>query len=121
MIKRHTISIKNAVRGFWWAITTQPNFKIHFILSAIAIILGMILHISYAEFLAIFILILIGLTIETINTAIEETTDAIDTKWRNDIGLAKDVSAGAMLMFSLGAVVISSVIFIPKLVQLLHF
>jgi len=62
-----------------------------------------------------------GLTIETINTAIEQTTDAIEQGWRDDIGIAKDVSAGAMLIFSLSASIIACVIFMPKIVQLFIF
>ncbi len=60
-------------------------------------------------------MISVGLTIETINTAIEQTTDAIDLKWREDIRLAKDLSAAAMLIFAIGALVVAGIIFIPKI------
>ena len=118
MIRKHTISIKNAFNGLIWSLKTQPNFRIHIFFSAIAIIAGFLLKISYTEFLVVLLLITAGFTIETINTSIEETTDAIDTKWRKDIGLAKDVSAGAMLAFSLGAISIATVIFLPKIIAL---
>ncbi len=115
MIRKHHISFKNAWRGLRWALETQPNYKIHLTLSTLALLGGWFFKISYGEFLTIVTLIIVGLTIETVNTAIEETNDAIDTKWRTDIGIAKDVAAGAMLMFALGAVVIALVIFIPKI------
>ena len=56
-----------------------------------------------------------GLAIETINTAIEETTDAIDIKIREDIKIAKDVSAAAMLIYAIGATIIALMIFVPKI------
>ena len=59
-----------------------------------------------------------GLVIETINTAIEEATDAIDTKIREDIKIAKDISAAAMLIYAIGAIVIALMIFIPKILRL---
>ena len=117
MIRKHTISIKNAWNGLKWALSTQPNYRIHAALSFFAIIGGVFFRITREEFLTIGILIILGFTIETINTAIEEATDAIDTKWREDIKITKDVSAGAMLMFAIGAFSIACFIFIPKIIQ----
>ena len=118
MIHTHTISFKNAFRGLITALKTQPNFRIHLLLALISLSACFYLQVANFEFLIIVFLIVIGLTIETLNTAIEATTDAIDTKWRTDIGLAKDIAAGAMLMFSLGAASIALYIFIPKIVLL---
>ena len=121
MIKKHTISFKNAFRGLFWVIKTQPNYQIHFILSLIAVIGAICFKITYTEFLIILILIVAGLTVETINSGIEATTDAIDKKWRHDIGLAKDVSAAAMLIIAIGSLIISGIIFIPRIILLLQF
>ena len=115
MFKKHTISFKNAYNGLVWSLKTQPNYRIHLFLSLISIIFGFYLKISYFEFLLIVFLITVGLTIETINTAIEETTDAIDTKIREDIKIAKDVAAAAMLIYAIGATVIALMIFLPKI------
>jgi len=116
MFKKHTISFKNAFNGLVWSFKTQPNYRIHLSLSLMSIILGFYLKISYFEFLLIVFLITLGLVIETINTAIEEATDAIDTKIRGDIRIAKDVSAAAMLIYAIGATVIALIIFIPKII-----
>ena len=115
MLRNHTISFKNAIRGLVWALKTQPNYKIHLSLSLLAIVGGFCFNISYFEFLIILILIFVGLAIETVNTAIEETNDAIDVKVRPDIGLAKDIAAGTMLIFAIGAFTIACIIFIPKI------
>lgn len=119
MISRHTISIKNAWNGLIVALKTQPNYKIHFFLSVLAVLLGFVLKISYIEFLIITALIFTGFAFETVNTAIEEATDAIDKEWREDIKLAKDTAAGAMLVFAMGAFVIGAIIFVPKIINLL--
>ncbi len=119
MIQRHTISIKHALHGILWAFKTQPNYKIHFFLSIIAIVGGIYLRVSYLEFLVLLVFIILGLTIETINTAIEQTTDAIDKTWREDIKFAKDLAAGAMLIFSIGAFGVALIIFIPRLLNII--
>ncbi len=115
MIKKHTISFLHAYEGIIWAIKTQPNYRIHLILSALSLLAGVFLRISGEEFLVIITLITVGLSIETVNTSIEQAADAIDTKWRNDIKIVKDVSAGAMLIFASGAFAVACIIFIPKL------
>lgn len=119
MLKKHTISIKLAFEGMLWAFRTQANYRIHFVLSVLALIASKLLRITYFEFLLILSLIVIGIMAEAINTAIELTTDAIDKEWREDIKFAKDVSAGAMLIFSFGALVIAGIIFVPRILLLL--
>ena len=119
-IHKHTISIKNALNGVLFCLKTQPNYQFHLFFSIVALGAGFILKISYIEYFMIILLITIGLVIETINTAIEQTTDAIDTKWREDIGHAKDIAAGAMLIFAVGALIISGIIFIPKILALFN-
>ena len=116
MFKRHTISVGHAVDGLIWSLITQPNYRIHLFLSILSIIGGVVLKISYYEFLIIILLITVGLVIETINTALEQATDAIDTKIREDIKITKDVSAAAMLIYAIGSFIIACIIFIPRII-----
>jgi diacylglycerol kinase len=118
MLKYHTISFKHAFDGLIWSLKTQPNYRIHLFLSLLSIIGGIILKISYFEFLLIIFMITVGLVVETINTGLEQTTDAIDKKIREDIKIAKDVAAAAMLIYALGAFIIACIIFIPKIINL---
>ena len=119
MVKRHLISFKNAFRGFFWSLKTQPNFKVHLFLSLLSIFFALYFKIEDYKFLTILVLITMGFTIEMVNTAIEQATDAIDKKWREDIGLAKDISAAAMLTFSIGASLIGLYIFLPYFISLI--
>lgn len=102
-----------------WAFTTQPNYRIHLSLSLLSIIGGCVLNISMYEFLLIIVLITLGLTIETINTALEKAGDAIDEAWREDIRVVKDVAAGSMLIFAIGSSIIAGIIFVPRIIQLI--
>ncbi len=120
ILKRHTISFKNAFTGLIWVLQTQPNYKIHLVISLLVIIGGIYYRLVYVEWLTIAILITMGLVIETINTALEVTTDAIDTRWRQDIKTAKDVSAAAMLIFAFGSFVIAIIIFVPKILLIFN-
>lgn len=118
MLKKHQISFIHAFEGLAWALKTQPNYRIHMLLSFLSIFGGFILKINYYEFLLIIFLITLGLVIETINTAIESTTDAIDKSIRPDIKIAKDVAAAAMLIYAIGSFTIACIIFIPRILLL---
>ena len=118
IIRRHTISFKNAFAGLFWAVKTQPNFRVHLVLSLVALVLGSILAIGYIEMTIIVFTIILGLTCEMINTAIEAMTDLITTEHRENAKIAKDVAAGMMLVTAIGAVVVSLFIFVPHLFSL---
>ena len=121
MIKKHVFSFKNAVTGIVWTFKTQSNIRIHLFLSVSAILAGILFGISFLEFLIIFVLIGVGLAIETLNTAIEEAIDALHKDYSEEIKIAKDASAAAMLIFALTALFIAGLIFLPRLYQLLTF
>lgn len=119
ILRQHHISFKNALAGLFWVIRTQPNFRVHFTCAAAAIWLGVYLHITATEMMIIFFTILLGLTGEMINTAIESMTDLVTKEWRQEAKIAKDVSAGMMLTIAIGAVGIAGYIFIPYVFPLL--
>jgi len=118
VIRRHTISFKNAFAGIFWAVRTQPNFRVHLGLSLFALVLGSILNITYIEMTIIIFTIILGLTCEMINTAIEAMTDLITSEHHENAKIAKDVSAGMMLTSAVGAVGVAIFIFVPHLLNL---
>lgn len=118
LIRRHTISFKNAFAGLLWAVKTQPNFRIHIALSIGALVLGSLLSISYIEMVIIIFTIILGLTCEMINTSIEAMTDLITQENRENARIAKDVAAGMMLVTALGAVAVAIFIFVPHVLNL---
>jgi len=115
ILRKHTISFKHAFAGLAWAIRTQPNFRVHLVLSAVALGLSAYFQITRTEWAIIIFTIVLGLTAEFINTAIESMTDLITHEWRADAKVAKDVAAGMMLTVAVGAVIVALFIFLPYL------
>jgi len=114
-LRKHHISFKNAFAGLFWAIRTQPNFRVHLFFSVCAIVLGLVLSISSVEMTIIIFTIVLGLTAEMVNTSIESMTDLITKEWRAEAKIAKDVSAGMMLVVAIGAVIVGIFIFFPHI------
>ena len=114
-MRKHTISFINAFNGLSWAFRTQPNFKIHLVLTILALIGSFLLKVSYFEFLIILVLIFMGLVIEIINTSIEAIVDLVSPEIRNEAKVAKDVSAAAVLIASIASVFIAAFLFLSRL------
>lgn len=114
ILHRHHISFKNAFSGLWWAITTQPNFRVHMVLSLTALLLCWFLEVNPVEWTIIVFAIVLGLSAELINTALEAMTDLITSEWRKEAKIAKDVAAGMMLTVAIGAFIVAVFILGPK-------
>ncbi len=115
MKKIHTISFKHAFEGLWYACKSQPNFRIHIVLSSLAIVLGVLLHITQIQWTILTMTITLGLVIETINTSIESVVDLVTQEWRINAKRAKDTAAAAMLIYAIGAIGVAGWLFLPKI------
>ncbi len=114
-MRKHAISFKNAFAGLWWAVSTQPNFRVHVALSILALFLAWYFEITSIEWVVIIFTIVLGLSAELINTALESMTDLITKEWRQEAKIAKDVAAAMMLTVAVGAVFVALFIFLPYL------
>lgn len=80
-----------------------------------AVVLGVVLKISPSEWFDIILIIAFVLILELINTALESIVDIASPQIQEKARIAKDVSAGAVLVASLAAASIGAIIFLPKM------
>lgn len=95
------------------------NFRIQICMGVIASILGFVLNISNDEWFDLIIVIASVLILELINTAIEQMVDLISPEISPKAKIAKDVSAGAVLVASAASVAVGILIFLPKILQVI--
>lgn len=112
-------SVKNCLDGISYVTKNEKNFKREIVLGIIALILSYILKIDKIEFIIVLTMICLVLTTEIINTAIERTVDLVTKEYHELARIAKDVSAGSVLVTSIFALIIGIIIFIPKIITLL--
>lgn len=113
LLRKHHISFKNAWAGLMWSFRVHPNFRIHFSISVLVLLLSWFFQISRLELIIIIFTIILGLSAEMINTSIESMTDLITKEWREEARIAKDVSAGMTLLVAIGASIVGFLIFFP--------
>ena len=114
-LKQHTISFKHALDGVIYTFKTQPNFTVHLFFALLAPVAGFYWEISRAEWAVVVFIIGLVLVAEMINTSIEAVVDLHTEQFHDLAKIAKDVSAGMVLITATMAVVSGILIFLPHL------
>lgn len=118
-LKKRANAFKYAWQGIVYLFRNETNAKIHLAAAVLVLITGFMLGISPLEWCAVSMCIGGVFMAEGFNTAIEKVADRVTRQQDPLIGIAKDVAAGAVLLFVIGAVVVGLIIFVPKFLLLL--
>ena len=102
-MKKVIRSFAFAFKGLAYATRSQRNFRIHLCFTFAALLLGRCLHIRISEWLWIVLCITIVLITEVFNTMIETLTDLVSPAYNEKAGHIKDMSAGAVVIAALFA------------------
>ena len=113
--KNRAMSFKYAFEGIVTAIKQEPNIQIHCVIAFLIILLGLIFNISKTDWLFVIIFTGLVISVEMTNTAIEAVVDSFTEKEHPTAKLAKDISAGAVLVVSISSAIAGLIIFIPSL------
>ena len=113
-------SVACASKGIRHALATERNMRVHLFVFLLAVIAALVLEVSKIEFLLILGISALTFSLELTNTAIERLADKVSPVFNREIGLVKDVMAGAVLVASVFAVIIGFIIFIEPLMKLLN-
>ena len=108
-----------AIQGIIYTFKYERNMKIHIFIMILVIIAGIILKINKSEWIICIILFAIVIGSELFNTSIETIVDMVMPEKNEKAKIAKDVSAGAVLVVAIGAAIIGLVIFVPRILNIL--
>jgi diacylglycerol kinase (ATP) len=104
-----------AIEGIIYSVKTQRHMRYHLYAALTALILSLVLDISRTEFILLCMAIVLVLTMEMLNTAIETTVDLISVEYHPLAKIAKDIAAGVVLVASIGALTLGYLILYPAL------
>jgi len=112
-------SVGYAVEGLTFAVRNEANMRIHCLAAIAAVAAGVLLRIDADEWRWLILAIALVIAGETLNTAIEQTCDAIGGR-SEPIRHAKDAAAGGVLVLAIAAALIGLGIFVPHIVAAWH-
>ena len=105
-------TFRNARKGLRLVIKSEMNIRIHLVIAFLVLIFAFLLNFTAVEFCIALFAIAMVIVSEMLNTAIEFTLDSIyHNKYSKMVGMAKDISAGAVMLASVVALVIGVLLF----------
>lgn len=107
-------SIGYAIDGIKTAFQTQANFRIHCIGFIFMHLSAHYFQFNTIEYLSCFIIAIIVMIAELINTAIESTVDLFSKEMNPYAKIAKDCAAAAVLIAAISSVIVWSMIVYDK-------
>ena len=110
-------SFKFAGRGIIRVFLCERSFRLQLLCFVLTVIAGFIFRITGTEWIFIVLAGSMVLITEMINTALEYAVDLVTEEYRILAEHIKNISAGAVLVSSLLAVVVGLIIFIPYFLE----
>ena len=110
-MKKQLKSFGYAIRGFVGAVCDEGHLRFHLVAAVYVLVFSLFYHFSAAQTAALVVLIASVIAAELFNTAIENVCDAITKEQNEYIKRAKDISAGAVLVLSVAAVIVAVIFF----------
>lgn len=108
-------SIEFAFRGAILLIKTEASIKIQVFIGVLMTVIGFFVGLNPTEWILQTLTIGLIISIESINTVIEEIADFIHPEYHPKIGLIKDLAAGAVFIFAVIAIIVGCIIYFPKI------
>ena len=104
-------SFKNAFKGLGKGLVLQRNIRLQLIVAVVVIALSFILRMDAVRISIILLLCSVILALEMINSSLERYIDYATPERAKEIGLVKDILAGAVLLLSIVSIVIGFLLF----------
>ena len=108
---------KVAFNGIKVVFKEESSFRYQFILLVLTVVFGLMIGLTRLEWITIVFAAILVFTFEMVNTAIENIIDIVSPDYSKMAGKIKDISAGAVLLSSIGAAIIGLLIFMPRIIN----
>lgn len=116
-IKRLFKSFTYAFRGLYKTFREEQNIKIQSFFALLVVLLASYFQIQPIEWCILILVISLVILMEIVNSAVERVTDVLKPRINSYVKEIKDIMAAAVMLASIMAVIIGSVIFVPYLMR----
>jgi diacylglycerol kinase (ATP) len=108
-------SANHAIEGILHGARTQKHLRWHFLSAAAVLVFSYIVGVSQAELIIVALAVVLVLSAEMMNSAIEAVVDIVSPEYSEKARIAKDLAAGAVLITAFGAAVAGYFVLYPYL------
>ena len=111
-------TFRNARKGFRLVIKSEKNIRVHLVVASIVMTAGVLLSFDAIKFCILLLAISSVISAEMLNAAIEFTLDSVyHNKYNRMVGMAKDISAGAVMLCTMISISIGVILFGKSLIE----
>lgn len=111
---KRLLGFKYAFRGAWMLLKNEASIQVQCLIVVVVTLAGFYFHLTPTEWILQLLAMGLVLSIEGLNTAIEEIANFVHPDFHHKIGYIKDVAAGAVFFAAIVAIIIGCLIYIPK-------
>ena len=105
-------TFKNARKGMRIALKSEVNIRVHFCIALAVITMAFLLNFSIIKMCILILTIAFVIVSEMLNSAIEFALDSVfHNRYSKLVGMAKDISAGAVMFASVVAIIVGILLF----------
>jgi len=87
-------SFRHAFAGLHYALVADQNLRVHFLVAFLVTLASIFFGVSHYEMGILGVMIVLVITAEMLNSAIEKMVDLITLEHRKEAKIAKDVASG---------------------------
>jgi diacylglycerol kinase len=116
LVMQVLLSFRYAFAGVG-VLARDRNMIVHVLAAAVAIVLATWLRLSAVEWAVLVLTIALVISVEAINSAIEFVVDLASPEIHPLAARAKNVSAAAVLIAAMSALIVGAILFLPKLIS----
>jgi diacylglycerol kinase len=107
-----------AWKGLVIAWNEEINFRFDICFSVLVVVFGVAFNLAFWEWAFVVFMMGFVITVEVVNTALEELCNKFTREHDPHIAKIKDLSAGAVLASAICATVVGAIIFLPHIFTL---
>ncbi len=109
-------SFSFAFSGLKIIVRKEQNFRIHFAIGILVVILGAIFRVNIWEWIALLLMIFFIFLLEIVNTVFERFVDMLKPRLSAYAKEIKDLMSAAVLIAAILSIIIGLIIFIPRFI-----
>lgn len=121
-MKQPKFSFAHRIKSFRYAFNglkilwkEEHNARIHVVFVLLVILTGLILNVNSSDWISLVFAMGLVITVEIINSSIENLADFASPQIHPHIKKIKDLSAAAVLISAITALIIGLIVFVPKI------
>ncbi len=113
-------TFKNARKGMRIVLKSEVNIRVHVCVAMVVMAMAYLLNFSLERMCILLLTIAFVIVSEMLNSAVEFSLDAVfHNKYSRLVGMAKDISAGAVMFATVTAIIVGVLLFGSAIIKLL--